>query len=76
AADDDGRRPWIAVDRVVYSDGSHGANLPGGVDPWPVEADGFGLSLTRTLPEIYGNDPNNWYAAAGSPGAARYHPRR
>jgi CotH kinase protein/Lamin Tail Domain/Chitobiase/beta-hexosaminidase C-terminal domain len=74
--DDDGNHPWIAVDRVVYSDGSHGANSPGGVDPWTVEADGFGLSLNRTVPEGYGNDPNNWYAADGSPGAARYRPSR
>jgi len=76
AADADGHQPWIAVDRVVYSDGSHGVDLPDGVDPWPIGADGFGLSLTRISPEGYGNDPNNWQAAAGSPGAIRYRPSR
>jgi len=69
-------RPWIAVDRVTYSDGSHGAAFPGGVDPWPLEADGLGLSLVRTEVEAYGNDPNNWSSAMGSPGAASYRPPR
>jgi len=72
--DDEGQRPWIAVDRVAYSDGSHGADLPGGVDPWPLEADGQGLSLTRTVPGRYGNDPNNWHSAIDSPGATRRRP--
>ena len=37
---DKGTRYWIEVDRVSYSDGSHGEEFAGGVDPWPVEADG------------------------------------
>jgi len=52
------------VDRVVYSDGSH----PVGEDPWPMEADGGGLSLSRMVPSDYGNDVVNWQAAEPSPG--------
>ena len=62
---------FIRVDRVNYSDGSHPGSIPGDleVDPWPSEADGTGLSLTRISDELYGNDPNNWKAAPTSPGA-------
>jgi len=62
-----GRRHYIVIDRVNYSDGSHPDNCPGGVDLWPVEADGSGKSLTRTIPANYGNDPNNWEAQDPSP---------
>lgn len=72
--DDDGQRRWIAVDRVRYSNGSQHADFPGGHDPWPVGADGSGLSLTRTAPDRYGNDPNNWHSAIDSPGASRRRP--
>ncbi len=58
---------WLRVDRVVYSDGSH-PSFGQMLDPWPVEADGFGSSLTRIDPTAYGNDPANWKAAAPSPG--------
>lgn len=58
------KRFYIRIDRVNYSDGSH----PSGEDPWPVDADGFGPSLTRRAPEDYGNDPENWIAANPSPG--------
>jgi hypothetical protein len=68
--DAEGQRQWIRVDRVRYSDGLHPDDFPGGVDPWPVEADGAGLSLSRIHPEFYGNDPNNWQAVTPSPGAA------
>ena len=56
----------IRVDRVKYSDGSH----PDGDEPdmWPTEPDGQGYSLTKTWPELYGNDPNNWTAEPPSPG--------
>jgi hypothetical protein len=67
--DGQGNPTWIRVDRVVYSDGSHPEEFPGGVDPWPVQADGQGFSLTRTVPSDYGNDPANWHAASPSPGA-------
>jgi hypothetical protein len=65
--DEQGLRQWIRVDRIRYSDGSHPDDF-GGFDPWPIEADGAGLSLSRTYPALYGNDPNNWQAAAPSPG--------
>ena len=55
-----GRRYWIRVDRVNYSDGSHPGGEPGDVDLWPTEADGEGKSLNRIEPEDYGNDPINW----------------
>ncbi|MBN2271198.1 MAG: lamin tail domain-containing protein [Sedimentisphaerales bacterium] len=60
----------IRVDRVNYSDGSHDEDfpeLPGG-DPWPIGPDGWGYSLTKTWPSLYGNDPNNWTAQIPSPG--------
>ncbi|MHC4417534.1 MAG: lamin tail domain-containing protein [Planctomycetota bacterium] len=59
---------YIRIDRVNYSDGSHPENCPGGVDLWPTEPDGNGPSLTRIDPNLYGNDPTNWQAAASSPG--------
>jgi hypothetical protein len=70
--DTDGQdnRIWIRVDRVVYSDGSHPLDFPGGVDPWPVQADGQGSSLSRIAPAAYGNDPTNWRARSPSPGRA------
>ena len=67
--DKEGIRYWIEVDRVRYSDGSHAEDLPGGIDPWPLEADGSGSSLSRLLPARYGNDPNNWQAAIPTPGS-------
>lgn len=67
--DDKGTRYWIEVDRVNYSDGSHGGEFAHGVDPWPVEADGRGPSLNRLFPSRYGNDPNNWHATIPTPGS-------
>jgi len=61
-------RYYIRADRVNYSDGSHHGDAPGGVDLWPVGADGGGKSLTRTVPGDYGNDPDNWTAEDPSPG--------
>ena len=71
-ADPDGKGnpTWIRVDRVVYSDGSHPGDFPEGVDPWPVQPDGHGYSLSRTGPGTYGNDPDNWRASDPSPGRA------
>ncbi|MEJ2703879.1 MAG: lamin tail domain-containing protein [Sedimentisphaerales bacterium] len=63
-----GVRHYIRVDRVNYSDGSHPQDCPGQVDLWPVEADGFGLSLTRRILADYGNDADNWIAGVPSPG--------
>ncbi|HUT47400.1 MAG TPA: lamin tail domain-containing protein, partial [Sedimentisphaerales bacterium] len=68
--DIEGRRQWIRVDRVTYSDGSHPNGTPGDTDPWPAEPDGIGYSLSRINPAEYGNDPVNWQAAIPSPGRA------
>jgi hypothetical protein len=59
---------FVRVDRVVYSDGSHPAGIPGSVDLWPTEPDGNGQSLARKVATDYGNDPDNWIVAAPSPG--------
>jgi len=67
--DEFGTRYWIVVDTVDYSDGTHPQRFPDGIDPWPVEADGSGSSLTRLSPTRYGNDPNNWHATLPTPGA-------
>ncbi|MBN1506390.1 MAG: lamin tail domain-containing protein [Sedimentisphaerales bacterium] len=61
-------RIWMRVDRVVYSDGAHPWSFPGGIDPWPTQADGQGSSLSRIDPAAYGNDPANWRARTPSPG--------
>ncbi len=68
--DDRGTRYWIEIDGISYSDGSHGENFDDKIDPWPPEADGLGLSLSRRAPFRYGNDPNNWEATLTSPGSA------
>jgi hypothetical protein len=68
--DMDGTRHWIPEDRVNYSDDQHPDEFPGGIDPWPVKADGQGSSLVRINPTTYGNDPANWKAATPSPGSA------
>lgn len=63
---------YIRVDRVGYSDGAHPQDCPGGVDLWPISADGNGDSLHQKTPDTpganYGNDVINWEAAAPSPG--------
>ena len=64
----DGEQQWVTVDSVAFSDGSHGADFPGGVDPWPPQADGQGLSLVRLRAGGYGSDPANWCAELPSPG--------
>lgn len=68
---DGGARSWIVVDRIRYSDGSHGEEFPGGVDPWPSGADRNGLSLTRIRFRQFGDDPANWQAVTPSPGTTR-----
>jgi len=66
--DGDGNRYYIRLDLVSYSDGSHPQDCPGGVDLWPIEADGGGSSLGRRVAEEYGNDVANWQAVSPSPG--------
>lgn len=56
--------PYIRVEQVNYSDGSH--PLVG--DPWPTGADGRGGSLHRTTASEYANDVANWTAATPTPG--------
>jgi hypothetical protein len=67
--DESGTQYWIVADTVSYSDGSHEQRFPDEIDPWPVDADGSGASLTRLIPARYGNDPNNWHAALPTPGS-------
>jgi len=66
--DIEGKRYYIRIDRVDYSDGSHPEDTAGAADLWPIEADGYGLSLTRKVPDDYANDPDNWIASTPSPG--------
>ncbi|GAJ23661.1 unnamed protein product, partial [marine sediment metagenome] len=55
--------PYIRVDRVNYSDGSHPENFRElGYDPWPTSPDGGGKSLHRRVLGNYGNDVANWEA--------------
>ncbi|MDI9382948.1 MAG: lamin tail domain-containing protein [Verrucomicrobiota bacterium] len=49
--------PQIPVDSVRYRVSS----------PWPIGADGTGLSLERLVPADYGNDPANWRVSPGLP---------
>jgi hypothetical protein len=51
---------YILVERVRYSDNA----------PWPVGADGRGLTLQRIVPTSYGNDPTNYAATAPTPGGS------
>ncbi len=55
-----GQVPYVLMDKVEYTDAA----------PWPPGADGFGLSLHRKSPALYGNDPINWVAASPSPAAS------
>ncbi len=45
--------PFVLADQVKFKDS----------DPWPHGADGFGLSLQRKNPAVFGNEPTNWVAA-------------
>jgi hypothetical protein len=59
-APDAGFVPYVIADRVSYTDTA----------PWPTgSVDGGGLSLQRSLPTLYGNEPFNWAASAPTPGA-------
>jgi hypothetical protein len=55
---DAGFVPQLLVERVSYDDEL----------PWPVEADGQGMSLHRVVVTDYGNDPVNWHAASPTAG--------
>lgn len=51
--------PYVAIDAVRYNDRS----------PWPIGADGGGLSLQRAPVAGYGNEPANWIAGVPTPGS-------
>jgi hypothetical protein len=51
---------FVDVDRVEYRD----------IAPWPVNADGKGMSLQRISSAVIGNTASNWSAATPTPGAA------
>lgn len=57
---DDGTVPYVVVDAVRYNDKA----------PWPVSADGGGMSLQRLPVTAFGNEPLHWIAAAPTPGAS------
>jgi len=48
----------VLMDKVDYRDQA----------PWPLGADGFGLSLQKLAPNVYGDDPAHWVAAPPTPG--------
>ena len=56
--------PYIRVEQVNYSDGTH----PVGEDSWPTSADGDGDSLNRISESSYSNDVSNWTASIPTPG--------
>ncbi len=53
-----GTTPYILVDKVSYTDAS----------PWPIDADGGGVSLQRLSRTSIGNDAQNWRSAVPTPG--------
>jgi hypothetical protein len=55
-----GAAPYVLVDRVSYQDAA----------PWPVGADGSGLSLQRANASFYGDDPAAWLAKLPSAGTS------
>ena len=50
---------YVLVDRVDYDDAA----------PWPLAADGGGVSLNRVSPTAFGDFATSWNAASPSPGA-------
>jgi hypothetical protein len=62
--DNNGVRAYLLIDRVTYSSGLN----PVGQDPWPTQANGGGMALSRIDDTQYGNDPANWDALPPTPG--------
>jgi hypothetical protein len=56
--DDPSQRTQLSEDQVRYDDGA----------PWPVGADGRGVSLTRVSPAAFGNAASSWLGQPPSPG--------
>lgn len=50
--------PYVSIEEIRYNDKS----------PWPVAADGGGMSLQRQSAGAYGSEPTNWIAAVPTPG--------
>ncbi len=50
--------PYVVIDEIEYQP----------TPPWPTEASGTGNSLQRIASRQYGDEPNNWFAAAPSAG--------
>jgi hypothetical protein len=58
--EDAGFVPYLPVEAVSYNNR----------EPWPSDADGTGLSLQRKEAGKFGNEPDNWLAAAPTAGLA------
>jgi hypothetical protein len=58
AVDASNQRTFARVDRVTYDI----------AEPWPSQAAGQGMALSRLHEDAYGNDFDNWVAAPPSPG--------
>ena len=58
--EDAGFVPYLPVETVSYNNR----------EPWPSDADGTGLSLQRKEAGKFGNEPDNWLAAAPTAGLA------
>ena len=52
--------PYVLIDEVEYRP----------TPPWPTEASGTGNSLQRIASRQYGDEPDNWFAAAPTAGRA------
>ncbi|NQU25503.1 MAG: hypothetical protein HQ567_29820, partial [Candidatus Nealsonbacteria bacterium] len=60
--DDPDFYPSLLADEVIYDDDG----------PWPLVADGTGVSLHRGSIGAWGDDATSWIAAATTPGAASF----
>ena len=56
--------PRLIEDEVIYDD----------IAPWPVEADGTGVSLQRLGTDSFGSDAANWEARNPNPGTFDFEP--
>jgi len=59
-----GFHPGLLADEVIYDDDG----------PWPIAADGTGVSLHRRSIAAWGDDAASWIAAATTPGTATFDP--
>ena len=56
--EDAGYVPYLPVESISYDNR----------EPWPSDADGTGLSLQRKAADKFGDEPDNWLAAAPTAG--------